>query len=202
MEIPEASFSLRDAGEPPSEAARPYWIYCGGAREGATWIDPEDVVDYDEIARTGAAEYVRDVLGPGLAISTNPASYGLVGMPTWNWVDGWDGQPIAVPTISAFGDSVDITLRFQQARWDFGDGTPTQSGDLGRVYPVESTVQHNYTVRSTSRAEPDGTYTVAATATISATYRLNGGPEIAVDPPLTTTATAPVIIRQAQAVLS
>ena len=184
-------------GPPPTPDSVPYEIYCGGAFVRTIWITPADIVDYDDIARGEADRYLETVLGPGLDLHHAPNTYAVTGAPSHHWITGWNGAPIAVPPINPFGDQLDITLTLESITWDFGDGT-ANPGDLGT--PAPSTVQHTYTHRSTE-TDPNGTYDVAATVTIGVTYTINGGAPITVTPPLTTDLTAPVIVRELQAVL-
>lgn len=193
VEIPTAAEAFAVLGEPPAPDAVPYWLMCGSARVQPMWITPGDIVDIDQVVRGEADRYVQTVLGPGLQLRTEPSTYAVTGIPARLWVDGWDGTPIAVPPINPFGDSIDITLRLASVTWDPGDGTTPLADDLE--------LAHTYTHRSTSADAPDGAYQLQATITIEVSYRLNGGAENAVTPPLTTTATASLVVRQAQAVL-
>jgi hypothetical protein len=190
--------SLAEFGPPPTEDAVPYRILCGGALYASIWITPADIVDYDDIARGEAERYVETVLGPGLELRHAPDAYAVTGAASHHWVTGWDGAAIAVPPINPFGDQLDITLTLESVSWNFGDGSPATPDDLGS--PAPSSVQHVYTHRSTE-SDPDGSYTVGATVTVGVTYTINGGPTITVTPPLSTELTAPVIVRELQAVL-
>ncbi len=196
-EIATAAEALDILGPPPSPDAVPYRLFCGSAPWGGRWVVP-NIVDYDQIARTEAERYVRDILAPGLQLHHAPNTYAVTGAPSHHWVTGWDGAPIAVPPINPYGDQLDITLTLASVTWDHGDNTGTTTGDLGT--PAPSSVQHTYTHRSTT-TDPNGTYTVTATTTINIAYALNGGPPITVNPPLTTTLTAPIVVRELQAVL-
>ena len=201
MEIPTAAEAFEALGEPPSPDAIPYWLMCGSALVRPLWVTPDMVVDVDDVVRGEAQRYVETVLGPGLAMGVAPADFAVTGVPASFWVDGWDGAPIAVPPINPFGDTIDITLTLESVTWDFGDGTPSTAADLGVAPPATSSVRHNFTDRSTSPTAPDAAYTASATVTVAVTYRLNGGPDTPVTPPLTTTVTTPVVVREAQVVL-
>lgn len=200
-EISTAAEAFEALGEPPEPGAVPYWLMCGSARIRPLWVTPDMVVDVDDVVRGEAQRYVETVLGPGLAMGVAPADFAVTGVPASFWVDGWDGAPIAVPPINPFGDTIDITLTLESVTWDFGDGTPSTAADLGVAPPATSSVRHNFSDRSTSPTAPDAAYTASATVIVAVTYRLNGGPDTPVTPPLTTTVTTPVIVREAQVVL-
>ena len=201
VEIPYGTDAYYAIGAPPSTEAVPYWLYCGGAVVRAFWIDPSDIVDLADVARGEAQRYVETILAPSMSLGVSPPTFAVTGLPTWFWVDGWDGSDIAVPPINPFGETVEVFLRLESVTWDFGDGSPPAHADLGAAYPEESTVRHTYTHRSTSEATPDGSYPLSASVTIAVSYRLDGGPEQSVEPPLDTTVGGDVIVRQVQAVL-
>jgi hypothetical protein len=92
---------------------------------------------------------------------------GLVALPSWYWVEGYDGQPFGEsrtinipPEVSAQvpltevpaddprrqGRSFTVQVRVWGSRydWDFGDGGKLTTGSLGKAYPQESDVQHTY----------------------------------------------------------
>ena len=190
--------ALEQIGLPPVPEAIPYRIYCGAAFVRDIWVAPADIVDYDQIARNEAERYVREILAPGLQLHHAPSTYAVTGAPSHHWITGWNGAPITIPPINPYGDQLDITLTLATVTWDHGDNTGPTPGDLG--VPAPSSVQHTYTHRSTT-TDPNGTYTVTAATTIAITYTLNGGPPTTVTPPLTTTLTAPIVVRELQAVL-
>ena len=76
-----------------------------------------------------------------------------MGLPSWFWVEGFDGSITAAP-INVFGVTIDVRMTSASVTWDFGDGT-TEDGDLGIAYPAESSVQHTYAT--------DGAFDVSAT---------------------------------------
>lgn len=201
VEIPTWFEALDAIGEPTSPDAIPYWLLCGTATVDAFWVSPQDLVDYDSIAWAEADRYVREVLAPTLNIEVNPAGYSITGIPSWFWVDGWNGTPILTSVAAPFGASVDVSLQLIDVEWNFGDGSTSLRGDLGLAYPSESPVQHNFERRSTSKENPDGTFEVSATVSIAPSYRLNGGGEIALSPNLTANVQVPLVVRQLQAVL-
>jgi hypothetical protein len=166
-------------------------VSCGDIVTGSYWLADGDVVDLDAAAAAEAARYVEDVLTPGIGIGVNPAAEGLVGLPSWFWIDGWSGAAQA-PPISAFGVTIDVRMSSGEVTWDFGDDTRVR-GDLGRAYPEESTVRHAY--------QGPGPYTVTAAIALTPDYRVNGGPWITL-PPLTAEATTQHRVQERQAVLT
>lgn len=179
------------------EGAIPVRVTCNpNGVDGDFWVPDADVS-----ARAEAQRYAEEVLAPGLALEVNPPDNILVGLPTWFWLDGWDGSPITTTVTAPWGDAVDLELTLERVDWTFGDGSPAESGDLGVAYPEESTIQHVYTHRSTSPAEPDGGYEVAAELRLGVRYWYDGGGPYTVDP-ISVTTSDDIVVRQLQAVLS
>ena len=164
---------------------------CNGTIVQPIWVAPDDIVDVDAVARDEAQRYIEDVLVPVVRIGVNPAARGLVGLPSWFWIDGFDGQVMA-PPITAFGLTIDVRMSSGTVSWDFGDGT-VESGDLGRAYPEESTVQHVH--------QHDGTFTITASIDLVPEYRVDGGPWITL-PNLQAVATATHAVEERQAVVT
>jgi hypothetical protein len=131
----------------------------------------------------------------------NP-TLGLVGLPGWFWLDGYDGQPITqaeeVTIPPAIGPDELVgtvppddplrqagTLRVEVrvwptgCRWDFGDGASFEGPSLGLPYPQESDIQHTH--QYISIRYRDG-FPVRVTAEFAAEYRVNGGPPEALPP--------------------
>ena len=100
---------------------------------------------------------------PELRIGANPQP-GLTGLPSWFWIEGYDGKPLVVRR-AAPGITVDIEVRAGPLTWDFGDGTVVVAG-YGRPYPEPSDVAHTY--------ERRGTHTVTVRYAFTARYRVNG----------------------------
>ena len=99
---------------------------------------PEDAVDPEAVAQS--------LLGlvplPPITVGANPGT-GLVAMPSWFWVDGYDGSPLYGS--EALGNTtVEVEITPQRYDWHFGDGGFVSAGSLGRPYPDESDIQHTY----------------------------------------------------------
>ena len=178
-------------GEKPHPDARLAVLLCDGEIVRPIWISPDDVIDVDATARDEAQRYIEDVLVPAVGIGVNPAARGLVGLDSWFWIEGFDGQ-VTAPPIAAFGLTIDVRMSSGSVRWDFGDGT-VETGDLGHAYPEESTVRHVH--------QHDGTFTITATIALVPTYRVDGGPWITL-PNLQAIATTTHDVEERQAVVT
>lgn len=173
------------------------FIGCGpGGFSGDRWI-PE----VDRHAERYARDYVERVLAPEVSIGTSPPANVLVGLPTWFWLDGWDGSTRTTTVTAPWGDSLELHLTVRDVTWDFGDGAPVQTGGAGQAYPAESDVQHVYTNASTSRSDPEATYPVAAALHIDVVYFYDTHGPITVDP-IELTIDHALEVGQLQAVLS
>ena len=173
-------------------------ITCGpDGRNRDIWAT---IPDADAAARDEARRYAERVLAPETTIGTSPPASILVGLPTWFWLDGWDGTTRTTTVTAPWGDTLDLQLTLEHLTWDFGDGSDPRQGGIGQPYPAESDIQHTYTHRSTSRAEPDAAYPLAAQLTIAVTYHYDGQGPIAVDP-IDLTIEQPITVHQLQAVI-
>jgi len=79
---------------------------------------------------------------PPISLRANPGT-GLVAMPTWFWIDGYDGSPL-YGSETLGNTTVEVEITPQRYDWHFGDGGFLSTGSLGRPYPEESDVQHTY----------------------------------------------------------
>jgi hypothetical protein len=189
-ELEDAPYGISPGPKPDPEAQFAL-LLCNGEIVQPIWVAPDDIVDIDAIARDSIERYVEDVLSPAVRIGVNPAARGLVGLDSWFWIEGFDGS-VTAPPITAFGMTVDVRLSSGSVQWDFGDGE-TLTGDLGRAYPAESTVQHVH--------QHDGTFTITAAIDLVPEYRVNGGPWITL-PNLEATATVDHEVEERQAVIT
>lgn len=178
-------------GPQPDPAARFALLLCNGSIVRPIWILPGDVVDLDAAIRDEADRYIRDVLTPAVTIGVNPAAKGLAGLRSWFWIEGFTGS-ITAPPISVFGLTIDVRMTSRSVTWDFGDGT-TSTGDLGRAYPDESTVQHAH--------QDAGRFTITAVIELVPEFRVDGGPWFTL-PPLSATATATHQVEERQPVIT
>jgi hypothetical protein len=148
--------------------------------QGGPGVDP----------RTVAADMVGQLGLPDAHVRMNP-NLGMAGVPSWFWVDNYDGQPYGAsrsvstpPAVDSSvstdevpaddprrqGGSVTVEVRIfpTHYHWSFGDGAGSEVQSLGHPYPAPSDVQHRFA--STSQGFP-----VELTITFGAEYRVNGG---------------------------
>jgi hypothetical protein len=141
-----------------------------------------------------ALEVLDHVPLPDVGIQTNPA-LGLVALPAWFWVEGYDGGtlggsrtvglppevgadvpvdevPANDPGRRGTSLTVEVHLRPTSYEWDFGDGTTRTSQSLGQKYPRESDIQHIY--EHSSLRSPNG-FPVRLTIEFAAEFQVNGG---------------------------
>ncbi len=154
-------------------------------RNGAT-VDPATI----------AAELRDQVPVPPITIGVNPST-GLVAVPSWFWIQGYDGASIlASDTLE--GTSVDVEIAPSGYTWSFGDGASMQTASLGQRYPTESDIRHTYQQSSLSAG---GAFSVTVEITFSARYRVNGGDWLPLDP-ITRTFTLAYPVQQVQSILT
>ena len=151
--------------------------------------------------RLFVTDVLEDVPLPTARVRMNP-DLGLVAVPTWFWVEGYDGRAFGVSrqiNIPAeIGDdvpvadvprddprrrptsmSIAVTVRPSRYEWSFGDGSRLVARTLGKPYPQASDVKHTY--EESSLRSPSG-YTVGLTIEFAAEYRINGGAAQALPP--------------------
>lgn len=151
------------------------WIPVGtpaGASVQVVFVDDDGV---DPLAV--ALELLNHLPIPDIAIDANPAT-GLVALPSWFWLDGYDGSPIS-SSDALPGVAVDVEVEPLVYRWSFGDGTTAETTSLGQRYPAESDIRHVYEQSSLAAG---GAYSVTVEVTFAARYRVNGGAWETLDP--------------------
>jgi len=155
---------------------------------------------------------------PNIQIGVNPAPLGLTGLPSWFWLQGYDGRPfgagahIDVPprVPSSYpagcpqppGASLDVAVQFASSSfdWAFGDRLTTSTlstTSLGKPYPQQSDIRHTY--EYTSLGQPNG-FAVSVTVHFHAQYQANGGRWLAM-PDVAKTYSREYQVQQAQSVL-
>lgn len=128
-----------------------------------------------QTANTPELQLARDASSkqpwPNLVLGVNPGA-GLTGLASWFWLGGGTtAMPDATASIGPL--SVTVHAALVGATWDFGDGSFSDSRDLGRAYPAPSDVQHVY---QTDTYGLPGGYTVSGILRFLVTYSVNGGP--------------------------
>lgn len=183
----------------------PYAVTCDGAFLGIVWLpgattpgsvrvvtDPGGTVD----PRSLVQSLLDTLVLPDIQIGVNPET-GLVALPSWFWVEGYDGTPI-VRSASLGGVAVDVELTAEDYRWSFGDGAALATTSLGRPYPAQSDLVHTYEQSSESAG---GVYALRLTITFHVRFRVGDGPWLPLAP-IVRTFIADYPVQQAQAVLT
>jgi hypothetical protein len=189
------------------QAIRRYWVECTNLDTGETardlgYLYADQVVDFDREARQLAERLFEERLAPAITVGAAPAGRALVGFESWFWVDGYDGRP-RTEAFDVFGRRLVLDLRPVAVRWDFGDGSGASLGPVeGFGSPgAPSATAHRYRARSTSGAAPDGALTVGVAIDVAVSYTLDGRGPFVVEPPLLASASADLVVREAQAVI-
>lgn len=218
----------------------PYTLVVDGEFQGIIWIPnrddnnirfgpPPDAPLADTRptgngSSTDPREVALDALGhvplPNLQLHMNPA-LGLVAMPGWFWVEGYDGQPFGTsrtvvippevgpevpfeevpeddPRRQASSFTVEVRVWPSRYDWSFGDGASLVTHSLGKPYPAESEIQHTY--EYSSLQFPNG-FPVRLIVEFSAEFRVNGGPPQGL-PPIRQTYEAGYRVQEVQTVLT
>ncbi|MGD9890187.1 MAG: hypothetical protein AB7U18_02690, partial [Dehalococcoidia bacterium] len=182
-----------------------------GALPGAgRAVDPREI----------ALEVLRRLPLPDIQIRVNP-TLGLVALPGWFWVEGYDGEPFGAsqtvnvppasgsevpPDVVPPGDprrrggsfTVEVQVRPSRYEWSFGDGATLVSQSLGKPYPTQSDIQHTY--EYSSLLLPSG-FPVRLMVEFTAQYRINGGAPQGL-PPLRRTYETSYRVQEVQPVLT
>lgn len=151
------------------------WIPVGTPAGGNVQVVFVDGDGVDPVAV--ALELLNHLPIPDIAIEANPST-GLVALPSWFWLDGYDGAPIS-SSDALPGVAVDVEVEPLVYRWSFGDGTTAETTSLGQRYPAESDIRHVYEQSSLAAG---GAYTVTVEVTFAARYRVNDGAWEALEP--------------------
>lgn len=205
MNIGNASVGWVREGLAANPNTLPWTVNCENGYFGIAWVPtnapdtPTVVISDPGAPPVDPAALAASVLGtvplPPIAVGASPG-VGLVALPSWFWVDGYDGSTLrGSRTLGLVTVEVEITP--QNYRWTFGDGRAIDTTSLGRPYPTESDIQHVYERSSFTGA----TYDVELAITFTARYRVNGGVWVPLAP-VTQTYTRDYAVRQLQSVLT
>lgn len=157
---------------------------------------------------------------PGIQIKENPA-LGLVNLPGWFWIDGYDGKPFGtsqtVTIPPAVGPSVPFTevpaddprrqstsftvsvkIWATSYQWGFGDGATLVTQSLGQAYPAQSDIAHTYSYSSLKTQEG---FPVQVAVVFAAQYQVNGGAPQGL-PSMSHTYTTTYPVQEAQSLLT
>ena len=172
---------------PNHPGATPWSVVCDDGFFAVVWV-PIDAAaggNVEVVVTDGsgvdpvmvALELLNHLPIPDIAIGANPST-GLVALPSWFWIDGYDGAPIR-SSDSLPGVTVDVEVEPLIYRWSFGDGTTAETTSLGQRYPAESDIRHVYEQSSLAAG---GAYSITVEVTFTARYRVNGGAWEPLDP--------------------
>ncbi len=207
----EARDQLRRLGRDPAQVQDGdtwYAIACSSGGQVMT-------IDVQRTGRTGPdipglireAEAALVVPEPALRLAPPDTVFHLVGIPTWLAIDPVTYQA-APSTKSDRGVTITVTATPTEIRWNPGDGTPPFTCDgSGRIWQRgmregTSDCTHTFQRSSTSADAPDAQYTLTVTTTWSRVWRCTPGCGSGPMPAVTRTTTAPLTVRQAQAVIT
>lgn len=180
MNIGYASANWVREGAAENPGTTPWGVNCNNGYFGVAWVPvdapgaPDVVVNTAPTAGVDPAAIAASVLGivplPPIAVGANPG-VGLVALPSWFWVDGYDGSTLrGSRSLGLIVVEVEITP--ERYDWSFGDGATLQTTSLGRPYPEVSDIRHVY---EQSSLNAGGQYQVRLDITFRARYRANGG---------------------------
>ena len=187
----------------PGEA--PWIVWCNDEFIGIVWlpiaIEPQDiqiiVVPGASVDPASIAAELRDqVLVPDITVGVNP-EVGLVAMPAWFWVEGYDGSPIRTSETLG-GTTVEVEITPTNYGWSFGDGAAISTLSLGLPYPQASDIRHTYEQSSLSAG---GAFSVTVEISFSVRYRVDGGAWQSLDA-ISRAFTAAYPVQQLQSVLT
>jgi len=192
----------REAPLHPGQA--PWIVRCDNGFFGVVWLStdvgPADiqivVVRGDAVDPAAMAAALLDhVPVPDITIGVNPAT-GLVAVPSWFWIEGYDGSPI-VASDTLGGVTVEVEITPTGYRWYFGDGAALETTSLGQPYPQPSDIRHTYEQSSSV----GGSFAATVEIAFSARYRVDGGAWQPLDP-ITRSFTAAYPVQQLQSILT
>jgi len=164
------------------------WVPQQANENNVQWGAPPDAPPNTVINGGGGTDphqVALDVLGhiplPNIKIRVNP-DIGLVAMPDWFWVDGYNGNPIQqsrtvtlpppAPGLPPTSFTVTVTITPSEYDWLFGDGGSLVAHSLGQPYPAESDLKHIYEYSSLPFASG---FPVTLTVQFRAQFSVNGG---------------------------
>jgi hypothetical protein len=142
------------------------------------WVEGPTPVDPAELARKLLARI--QLARVGIGITPSPGRTGLVGLPTYLWVDNPGPKTLGPISDSATegGVTVTISAKVSRVQWNLGDGTTITCTGAGTPYQdnfgsrPSPTCGHVYKHPSTSL--PGGAYRVTATAVWAVTWTGGG----------------------------
>ena len=205
MNIGNATRSWFEGEAPQHPNQSPWVVNCTNGYINIVWlpntasssnvtvlVDTDAAVDPVAVA----ADLLDQVPVPTIKIGVNPAP-GLVALPSWFWIEGYDGAPIT-SSRSLSGVTVEVQITPTSYRWSFGDGAKLETLTLGRPYPATSEIRHTY---EQSSLAVGGKFTDTVDLTFSVRYRVSGGAWQGLEP-ISRSFTSPYPVQQLQSILT
>jgi hypothetical protein len=205
MNIGNATRSWFESEAPQHPNQSPWVVNCTNGYINIVWLpNAASSSNVTVVVDTGAAvdpvavaaNLLDQVPVPTIKIGVNPAP-GLVALPSWFWIEGYDGAPITISR-SLASVTVEVQITPTSYRWSFGDGAKLETTTLGRPYPATSEIRHTYEQSSLAAG---GKFTVTVDLTFSARYRVSGGAWQSLDP-ISRSFTSPYPVQQLQSILT
>ena len=206
MNIGNATRSWFESEAPQHPNQSPWVVNCTNGYTNIVWLpNTASSSNVSVVVDTGgatvdpvalAAELLDQVPVPTIEIGVNPAP-GLVAVPSWFWIEGYDGAPITASQ-SLAGVKVEVQITPTAYRWTFGDGAKLETTSLGKAYPATSDIRHTYQQSSLAAG---GKFTVTVMLEFSARYRVSGGAWQSLEP-IARFFTAAYPVQQLQSILT
>lgn len=185
--LPALQVAAPNLGHPPDELA--FWEVCGGQVVGLVWFKiptprpaptPAPARPSKPTVAAVATLYslATAVVAAPIKVGSDPAGFGITGMPSYFWVAGYDGSPLSasvhgVDPATGRAATIEIRAILSHFVWDFGDGAALTTTSLGSPYPAVSDIAHTYDVRSDrSPMAHNGAYQVRLSAVFDVAYRV------------------------------
>lgn len=197
--------------DPPPGATGPggwYSTLCttaqGSSQTQPQWVPDGAVPAPDPAVLAQQAVSMLRLPEPGVRLSPTPPAPQVVNVPSWLWLDAstWG---LRSATASVPGLSVTATATPTRVRWVTGDGATVTCSGPGTAWtagmdPAAASPTCGHTYRTPSTDRPGGSYRVQVTVTWHVQWV--GGGQSGVAGPLSTTASATTVVREAPAVNS
>ncbi|WP_338752153.1 PKD domain-containing protein [Janibacter alittae] len=141
-----------------------FWAATPPAGPGAPLPDPRDLAE-QAVAKMG-------LRAPEIGIVPEPGegNVGVVGMPTWMWVEDADSRTLGPITrqASASGHTVTANAKVSKLQWEMGEGTTVTCTGPGTAYADSYGKQDSPDCGH--RYNEQGEYTVTVNATWTITW--------------------------------
>ncbi len=132
-------------------------------------------VDVEEVARQLRASMEFTPVEIGIVPEPGPDRMGLIGLPTWLWVQNPGATTLGPQTrsLSAGGVTVTLTAEVTSTRWEMGDGGVVTCTTAGTPYEDRHGISPSPTCGHLYSEQGD--YTVTALTNWQATWRASNG---------------------------